>query len=77
VEAVEAKLNREGVEFIHRTREQPWRQRFLRFHDTDRYVIKSGESLGCLAYRLWEDGICAITIMGAEVVNVAIGKYER
>jgi hypothetical protein len=31
LEKLETKLNKEGVQFVHKTREQPWRQKVMRF----------------------------------------------
>jgi catechol 2,3-dioxygenase-like lactoylglutathione lyase family enzyme len=77
VPAIEAALREEGVEFLHGTREQPWRQRVLRFYDPDRHIIEIGESLEYLAYRLWKEGkteqeIGEITMMGEEFARKAI-----
>jgi catechol 2,3-dioxygenase-like lactoylglutathione lyase family enzyme len=80
VEAVEQELVTEGVEFVHRTREQPWRQRVLRFYDRDRHIIEIGESMEYLAHRLWREGkteeeISAMTMLGADFVKAAIARY--
>jgi catechol 2,3-dioxygenase-like lactoylglutathione lyase family enzyme len=81
VDAIETELRTEGVEFVHRTREQPWRQRVLRFYDRDRHIVEIGESLEFLAYRLWREGktaeeISAITTMAPEFVKAAIASHE-
>ena len=75
--AIEAALKEEGVEFVHGTREQPWRQRVLRFYDPDRHIVEIGESLEHLSYRLWKEGmtekeIGEITMMGEEFARKAI-----
>jgi hypothetical protein len=32
------------VEYVHPLREQPWRQRVVRFYDPDHHIIEVGES---------------------------------
>lgn len=39
------KLKQYKVEFIHDVREQPWRQRVVRFYDPDKNIIEVGEPL--------------------------------
>ena len=79
---IEAELGEEKVEFIHRMREQPWRQRVMRFYDPDGHIVEIGESMEFLAYRLSKEGkteeeIGAITMMGADFAKGAIAKYSR
>jgi len=81
VEAVEKELSTERVEFVHGTREQPWRQKVLRFYDRDRHIVEIGESLEFLAHRLWKEGktekeISAITTMAPDLVKAAIASHE-
>jgi hypothetical protein len=60
-------------------REQPWRQRVVRFYDPDRHIIEVGESMEHLCYRLYTEGktiaeIEKITMMPREFVKLAIKK---
>ena len=56
IEKIERKLIENDVVFIHKIREQPWRQRVIRFYDPDKNIIEVGESLEFLAYRLFKEG---------------------
>ncbi len=82
VDEMEQELTNRGVEFVHRTREQPWRQKVLRCYDPDRYIIEIGESLAHLSYRLSEEGIGEddiATIIGIPVrmVKEGIGMFSK
>jgi catechol 2,3-dioxygenase-like lactoylglutathione lyase family enzyme len=57
VDEIEDILVRKGIEFVHKTREQPWRQKVLRIYDPDKYIIEIGESLAYLSYRLSNEGM--------------------
>ncbi|MBN2213461.1 MAG: VOC family protein [Bacteroidales bacterium] len=75
------KLKDHGVTFIHEMREQPWRQRVVRFYDPDNNIIEVGESLEHLSYRLNHEGMTAGEISGIismpEIfVKKSIEKYE-
>lgn len=50
------KLETEGVEFVHEMKEQPWRQRVIRFYDPDRHIIEVGETMQHLCDRLRKEG---------------------
>ena len=43
IENIEKKLSSNNVESIHKTREQPWKQKVLRFYDPDGNIIELGE----------------------------------
>jgi ASC-1-like (ASCH) protein len=69
------------VEFVHETREQPWRQKVVRFYDPDRNIIEVGESLEFLSFRLSKEGksieeISRITNMTREFVIDSIAKMK-
>lgn len=49
-------LKKNHVELVHDVREQPWRQKVVRFYDPDKNIIEVGESLEFLAYRLSREG---------------------
>jgi len=80
MEAFNQRLAGYGVELVHPMREQPWRQRVVRFYDPDRHIIEVGESMEHLCYRLHTEGkdiaeIEKITLMPNEFVKRAIENY--
>lgn len=56
IKLIEKRLKDYKVKFIHTIREQPWRQRVIRFYDPDDNIIEVGESMEFLAYRLSKEG---------------------
>ena len=50
-------LSQNGVQFVHDVREQPWRQKVVRFYDPDMNIIEVGESLEFLVNRLKSEGL--------------------
>lgn len=50
------KLNINNVQLVHPLREQPWKQRVIRFYDPDMNIIEVGESLESTAARLSSQG---------------------
>ncbi|GGL64997.1 VOC family protein [Sporolactobacillus putidus] len=56
VDAFVEKLKNNKVELLHEAREQPWRQKVVRFYDPDKNIIEVGESLEFLSFRLSEEG---------------------
>lgn len=82
MEQMEDRLNNRGVEFVHKVREQPWRQRVMRFYDPDGNMIEVGESLEHLSYRLFLEGmgieeISLTTNMTVDFVKTSIGKFTQ
>jgi catechol 2,3-dioxygenase-like lactoylglutathione lyase family enzyme len=74
------RLTQHNVELVHPMREQPWRQRVVRFYDPDRHIIEVGESMEYLCYRLKNEGlstdeIVKITMMPEPFVLAGINKY--
>ncbi|NPV93486.1 MAG: glyoxalase/bleomycin resistance/dioxygenase family protein [Firmicutes bacterium] len=75
------RLKENGVELVHELREQPWRQRVVRFYDPDKNIIEVGESMEHLSFRLAQEGkpieeISRITCMPAELVRESIQRYK-
>ena len=75
-------LNNNGVEFVHKVREQPWRQRVMRFYDPDGHMIEVGESMEHLSYRLNAEGmgveeISKTTSMTVDFVKGSIRKFAH
>lgn len=76
------KLKLHGVEFVHDLREQPWRQRVVRFYDPDQHIIEVGESMEHLCFRLHKEGksndeIAQISHMPEVFVKEAIDHYLK
>lgn len=81
MESLNERLVDYGVELAHPMREQPWRQRVVRFYDPDRHIIEVGESMEHLCYRLHNEGktiaeIEKITMMPGEFVKTALDSYS-
>jgi catechol 2,3-dioxygenase-like lactoylglutathione lyase family enzyme len=57
LEETVATLKANKVVFIHEIREQPWRQKVVRFYDPDQHIIEIGESLEHLCFRLHQEGL--------------------
>ena len=55
LEQIVEKLKAEKIEFVHEIREQPWKQRVVRFYDPDKNIIEIGESMECLVFRLHQE----------------------
>ncbi len=80
IEEIVNQLAAHGYEFVHPVREQPWRQRVVRFYDADGHIVEIGESMEYVAYRLSKEGhaiakIAEITYLSTEVVEMGIKKY--
>jgi predicted enzyme related to lactoylglutathione lyase len=81
VDAFVKELKNNKTEFIHETREQPWRQKVVRFYDPDKNIIEVGESMEFLSFRLSKEGksveeISKITGMPIEFVSESIQKMN-
>lgn len=82
VDSFAKKLKNNKVEFVHETREQPWRQKVVRFYDPDKNIIEVGESMEFLSFRLSEEGksieeISNITGLAKEFVKKSIAKMKK
>ncbi len=78
---IEKKLIENEIDFVHKTREQPWRQRVIRFYDLDRNIIEVGESMEFLSFRLFKEGmsikeISALISLPIDFIKVAIKKID-
>lgn len=67
-------LKENNVEFIHPIREEPWRQRVLRFYDPDRHIIEVGESIEFLCSRLLNQGMSVDEIASATSLSLEFVK---
>jgi catechol 2,3-dioxygenase-like lactoylglutathione lyase family enzyme len=75
-------LSQNGVEFVHEVREQPWRQKVVRFYDPDMNIIEIGESMEYLSFRLSTEGlsidqISGLTGLPADFVSVSISNLHK
>ncbi len=82
IEAIVDKLKNNNVVFIHGLREQPWRQKVVRFYDLDNNIIEVGESMEYVSFRLRKEGlnfdhISRITNMPEDFVRASIEKYSN
>ncbi len=82
IELIVKKLKEKKISFVHEIREQPWRQKVVRFYDLDKNIIEIGETLEHLSYRLKNEGlsieqISKITSMPVDFVIDSIEKYKR
>jgi catechol 2,3-dioxygenase-like lactoylglutathione lyase family enzyme len=56
LEELEKEIRRNGFEFIHQIREQPWKQRTFRFYDYDNHIIEAAEKMEAVIHRLLQSG---------------------
>lgn len=81
IEKMVLRLKENSVRFVHEAREQPWRQKVVRFYDPDDNIIEIGESMEFVAYRLKKENMTAEEIseiinMNIEFVQKSIEKYQ-
>lgn len=81
LEELNTVLQNEGIQFLHKITEQPWRQKVMRFYDYDGNLIEVGESMTHTAYRLSLEGleipeISKTTYLPESEVKEAIEKYS-
>lgn len=81
VEEITNQLKTAGINFVHEMREQPWRQRVVRFYDPDNHIIEVGESMEYLSYRISKEGrtveeISKMILMPIDFIKAGIEKYE-
>jgi catechol 2,3-dioxygenase-like lactoylglutathione lyase family enzyme len=80
LEQIVERLTNYGVLFVHAIREQPWRQKVVRFYDPDDVIIEIGESMEHLSHRLYGEGmsvdeIMSIISMTEDFVKESIEKH--
>lgn len=56
LEELEEEILRNDFEFIHRVREQPWKQRNFRFYDYDKHILEIAERMDIVISRLQQNG---------------------
>ena len=82
LEELEEEIAKNGFEFIHRIREQPWKQRNFRFYDSDQHVLEIAEKMDIVIYRLQQNGnsieeIAQLIGYRVEEVLQTIAKHEE
>jgi catechol 2,3-dioxygenase-like lactoylglutathione lyase family enzyme len=82
MEAFNQRLVQHGAELVHPMREQPWRQRVVRFYDPDQHIIEVGESMEHLCHRLHLEGltikqIVQTSLMPEAFVREAIDAFKN
>jgi len=82
IELIVDNLKKNKILFVHELREQPWRQKVVRFYDLDKNIIEVGETLEHLSFRLRKEGlsfeqISEISNMPIDFVIDSIEKYEK
>lgn len=53
----EKMMEEQGISFIHKIHEQPWKQLVFRVLDPDGYIVEIGESMETLVRRLKREGL--------------------
>jgi len=56
LEDLEKEIATNGFEFIHKIREQPWKQRNFRFYDYDQHILEIAEKMEVVISRLQQNG---------------------
>jgi catechol 2,3-dioxygenase-like lactoylglutathione lyase family enzyme len=82
LEELEEKVAQSGFEFIHKIREQPWKQRNFRFYDYDQHVLEIAEKMDVVIDRLRQNGssveeIANLTGYSVEQVIQEIEKHKE
>jgi catechol 2,3-dioxygenase-like lactoylglutathione lyase family enzyme len=67
-------LTHNKVELVHPLREQPWKQRVVRFYDPDRHIVEVGESMEHVAFRLSTEGMSETEISQSIMMPVEFVK---
>lgn len=82
LDRLEKLVDKNGLVFIHKIIEQPWKQRVIRFYDYDDNIIEIGEKMEHVAYRLFLEGkdvdqIRQITYQTIDQIHEAISFYKE
>jgi catechol 2,3-dioxygenase-like lactoylglutathione lyase family enzyme len=75
LEALEKVIIDEAFEIIHGVREQPWRQKVLRFYDDDGNIVEIGESFDHLVIRLHAENLPVEKI--SAITHLSVGKVKE
>ncbi|MCT4616340.1 MAG: VOC family protein [Marinifilaceae bacterium] len=82
LEKLENQLIANNVEFIHGIKEQPWKQRVMRFYDLDKNIIEVGESMHTVVLRLYKKSfninqIAEMTSLDTDYVKESLIGYSK
>jgi catechol 2,3-dioxygenase-like lactoylglutathione lyase family enzyme len=82
LEEMEDEITKNGFEFIHKIREQPWKQKIFRFYDYDQHIVEVAEKMDVVILRLLENGssieeISKLTGFPTEQVLQEIEKHKN
>ena len=82
LEDLEQEIARNDFEFIHRIREQPWKQRIFRFYDYDNHIVEIAERVDIVIHRLQQNGntmeeIAKLTGYPMDQVLQELEKHKR
>lgn len=55
-EELEKAITEKDFDFIHKIKEQPWKQRSFRFYDYDNHILEIAEKMDVAIYRLLQNG---------------------
>jgi catechol 2,3-dioxygenase-like lactoylglutathione lyase family enzyme len=72
LDELEKEIAGNGFEFVHRIREQPWKQRTFRFYDYDNHILEIAEKMDVVIRRLKQNGSSI-----EEIANLTGYKVER
>ncbi len=81
LEELEREITENGFDFIHKIREQPWKQRTFRFYDYDNHILEIAEKMEFVIQRLLQDGnsiedVARLTGYTAGQVLQEVEKYK-
>jgi catechol 2,3-dioxygenase-like lactoylglutathione lyase family enzyme len=79
LEELEKEIIDSGFEFLHKIREQPWKQRNFRFYDYDHHVLEIAEKMDVVIYRLLQSGnsIEEISKLTGYTVDQVLQEIEK
>jgi hypothetical protein len=82
LDELEGTLAGNGFEFLHRIREQPWKQRTFRLYDYDNHILEIAERMDLVIGRLQQEGkpveeIARLTGYSADQVLLELEKYKK
>ena len=79
LETTEEEILKNEFEFIHRIKEQPWKQRIFRFYDYDNHIVEMAEKMNTVFHRLLESGssIEEISTVTGFPVDQVLQEIER
>lgn len=79
---IEDEITKNNFEFIHKIKEQPWKQRVFRFYDYDNHIIEIAEKMDIVSYRLYKENktveeIAKLTGLPVDQVLQQINNYKE